>query len=75
MDPGCRGQKSGSLTLWNLAANGGSSNTPFTVGSDWTLVTNMIDLANFDTDQITYRVEFYMTSTGPHLLVDCANIF
>ncbi len=70
-------QMSGTLTLWQLHApgNGNHPDSKFTVGGDWTLITNVLDLVAEPNNAIpAVRIEFYMTTTNVFLDIDCVMV-
>jgi hypothetical protein len=63
---------SGSLTIWNLSINANVSSR-FSVGPDWTLVTNTAALNPPGPEDI--RIEIYLFTPNASLLVDSINAF
>jgi hypothetical protein len=63
---------SGQLTIWNLTIQREVS-TRFSVGSNWTLVTNTAALNPPGAEDI--RVEIYLFTPNVDLLVDSVNAF
>jgi hypothetical protein len=63
---------SGSLALYGMGGTQEKGNTDFTVGSQWTLVSVPLDVANSGHTQL--RAEIYMGSTGVNYDVDGAQL-
>jgi hypothetical protein len=66
---------SGALALWQLGPPDRPNMANFAANnSDWTLVTNVLDLTDVDAVK-TVRVEFYLNTSDAWLLVDSVNAF
>jgi hypothetical protein len=65
-------QISGTVSLWGLGGTQEQGHTDFTVGSDWTLVTAPLDVAN--AGHTLLRAEIYMSNTGVNYDFDGASL-
>lgn len=65
-----QGSFSGALAIWQLDKNI-SSATRFSVGNQWTLLTNLLETVE---TPLTIRVEFYMNSVNEFLDIDSVMI-
>ena len=70
---------SGTLTIWTIGVSTRSgsrdfsAHTPFTVGPNWTLVTNTASLNAFEPRSA--RIEVYHNTPNENLLIDSINAF